>query len=54
MAELRRIYEVAKRELLPFVEALPARKNPQGRFEELLGISQRELSAQAWLPRPRD
>ncbi|MEV0087829.1 DUF1028 domain-containing protein [Saccharopolyspora sp. NPDC050642] len=35
VAELRRIYEVAKRELLPFVEALPTRKNPHGRFDEL-------------------
>jgi hypothetical protein len=31
-AELRRIYEVAKVELLPFIEALPARKNPKGGF----------------------
>ncbi|MEV0057767.1 DUF1028 domain-containing protein, partial [Saccharopolyspora shandongensis] len=41
VAELRRIYEVAKRELLPFVEALPTRKNPQGRFDELLEISEK-------------
>ncbi|MBQ0928316.1 DUF1028 domain-containing protein [Saccharopolyspora endophytica] len=38
VAELRRVYEVAKRELLPFVEALPTRANPHGRFHELLGL----------------
>lgn len=32
VAELRRIYEVARHELLPFVEALPTRENPGGRF----------------------
>jgi uncharacterized Ntn-hydrolase superfamily protein len=32
VAELRRIYEVAKVELLPFTEALPTRKNPRGHF----------------------
>ncbi|RKT85516.1 Uncharacterized conserved protein, Ntn-hydrolase superfamily [Saccharopolyspora antimicrobica] len=37
VAELRRIHEVAKRELLPFVAALPTRENPLGGFEELLG-----------------
>ena len=36
VAELRRIYEVVKRELLPFVDALPTRSNPSGRFHELL------------------
>jgi len=36
--ELRRVYEVAKIELLPFVEALPTRKNPKGDFgEEIRG-----------------
>ena len=30
VAELRRIYEVAKVELLPFMEALPTRKNSRG------------------------
>src|SRR5918997_234985 len=33
VAELRRIYEVAKVELLPFTEALPTRKNPRGHFD---------------------
>jgi uncharacterized Ntn-hydrolase superfamily protein len=38
VAELRRVYEVAKRELLPFVEAMPTRENPQGDIvEELNG-----------------
>lgn len=36
VSELRRVYEVAKRELLPFVEALPTRDHPIGRFEQLL------------------
>lgn len=30
--ELRRIYEVAKKEMLPVIEALPTRKNPKGNF----------------------
>ncbi|GAA4619960.1 DUF1028 domain-containing protein [Saccharopolyspora hordei] len=37
VAELRRVHEVAKRELLPFVAALPTRENPLGGFDELLG-----------------
>lgn len=38
VAELRRVYEVAKRELLPFIEAMPTRGNPKGNFgEELKG-----------------
>jgi uncharacterized Ntn-hydrolase superfamily protein len=38
VAELRRVYEVAKRELLPFIEAMPTRDNPKGNFgEELKG-----------------
>jgi uncharacterized Ntn-hydrolase superfamily protein len=38
VAELRRIYEVAKVELLPFMEALPTRKNPRGDLgEEIRG-----------------
>jgi uncharacterized Ntn-hydrolase superfamily protein len=38
VAELRRVYEVAKTELLPFVEAMPTRENPKGDFgEELKG-----------------
>lgn len=36
VAELRRVYEVASRELLPFVEALPTRNNPAGGFSEEL------------------
>lgn len=39
VTELRRIYEVARRELLPFVEALPTWSNPRGRFGELLDTS---------------
>ncbi|HEX8259540.1 MAG TPA: DUF1028 domain-containing protein, partial [Rubrobacteraceae bacterium] len=30
IAELRRIYEVFKVQMLPFVEALPTGKNPEG------------------------
>ncbi|GAA1093356.1 DUF1028 domain-containing protein [Nocardiopsis composta] len=36
VAELRRVHGVAERELLPFVEALPTREHPAGRFERLL------------------
>ncbi len=36
VAELRRVHEVAKRELLPFVAALPTRARPAGSFERLL------------------
>ncbi len=32
VAELRRVHEVAKRELLPFIEAMPTRENPKGNF----------------------
>jgi uncharacterized Ntn-hydrolase superfamily protein len=32
VAELRRILEVAKRDLFPFVAALPTRTNPRGDF----------------------
>lgn len=35
VAELRRVHGVARRELLPFVEALPTRDNPSGSFERL-------------------
>lgn len=31
--ELRRIYEVAKRELFPFMEMLPTKNNPAGKFD---------------------
>ena len=38
VAELRRIYEVAKVELLPFMKALPTRKNLRGDLgEEIRG-----------------
>lgn len=38
VTELRRVYEVAKRELLPFVEALPTRTHPAGNFDRLLEL----------------
>jgi uncharacterized Ntn-hydrolase superfamily protein len=34
VAELRRVYDVAKSGLLPFVEAMPTRENPKGNFGE--------------------
>jgi hypothetical protein len=38
VVELRRIYEVAKREMLPLIEALPSRRNPKGDMgEEIRG-----------------
>ena len=38
VAELRRVYEVAKVELLPFVEALPTRERPEVEMgEEIRG-----------------
>jgi uncharacterized Ntn-hydrolase superfamily protein len=38
VVELRRVYEVANKELLPFIEAMPTRENPKGNFgEELKG-----------------
>ncbi|GAA1461873.1 DUF1028 domain-containing protein [Nocardiopsis exhalans] len=36
VAELRRVHGVARRELSPFVAALPTRANPRGSFERLL------------------
>lgn len=36
VAELRRVHGVARRELAPFVAALPTRANPGGSFERLL------------------
>lgn len=36
VAELRRIYQAAGPDLLPFVAALPTRDNPAGAFESLL------------------
>jgi len=35
VTELRRVHGVARRELLPFVEALPTRQRPAGDFERL-------------------
>ncbi len=35
VAELRRIHEVAKRELFPFLAALPTRDNPRGDFDKV-------------------
>ncbi len=38
VSELRRVYEVARVEMLPFIEALPTRKNQRGDFgEEIRG-----------------
>lgn len=34
VAELRRVYEVVKEEMIPAIEALPTRKKPKGDFEE--------------------
>ncbi|MGJ7908056.1 DUF1028 domain-containing protein [Actinopolyspora sp. H202] len=36
VVELRRIYEVAQQELLPFSERLPTRAHPEGHFDRLL------------------
>ncbi|SDY20071.1 Uncharacterized conserved protein, Ntn-hydrolase superfamily [Saccharopolyspora shandongensis] len=38
VTELRRLYDVAKRELLPFVHALPTRARPAGEFDQLLNL----------------
>jgi uncharacterized Ntn-hydrolase superfamily protein len=35
VAELRRIHEVAKRELFPFLAVLPTRDNPRGNFDKV-------------------
>ena len=35
VAELRRVFEVAKRELFPFIEVLPTKKNPKGNLESI-------------------
>jgi len=34
VAELRRIFEIAKLQLLPFVEGLPTRENPMGALSD--------------------
>ncbi|MBB3050833.1 putative Ntn-hydrolase superfamily protein [Prauserella isguenensis] len=36
VAELRRVHDIAERELLPFIDALPTRDEPEGRFERLM------------------
>lgn len=40
VAELRRVHDVARRELLPFVEAMPTRERPAGDFERLLELDE--------------
>jgi len=37
VAELRRVYEVAKRQLLPFIRSMPTRTNPAGTADSALG-----------------
>src|SRR5215211_3015956 len=38
VVELQRIFEVVKAQMLPFIEALPTRRNPKGDFgEEIRG-----------------
>src|SRR5215208_5199733 len=45
VVELRRIYEVVKVQMLPFIEALPTRRNPKGDFgEEIRGALIPEVS----------
>lgn len=46
VAELRRIFEVAKHQLLPFVEGLPTRENPMGSLSD-------EFIAMNLLPPPQ-
>lgn len=41
VAELRRVYETAAPDLLPFVAALPTRERPAGDFQALLGEEDR-------------
>ncbi len=36
VAELRRVYEVAKRQLLPFIRSMPTRTNPAGTADPAL------------------
>src|SRR5699024_6761383 len=42
VGELRRLHGLAERELLPFVEAMPTRAEPAGRFHELLELPEQE------------
>lgn len=35
VGELRRVHDIAERELLPFIDALPTRDEPGGRFDQL-------------------
>jgi uncharacterized Ntn-hydrolase superfamily protein len=34
VAELRRIFEIAKTQLVPFVDMMPTRENPEGALDE--------------------
>ena len=38
VAELRRIFEVAKRELFPFIDVLPTKKNPKGNLDSIRAV----------------
>lgn len=38
VGELRRILEIAKRELFPFIEVLPTKKNPKGNLDAIRGV----------------
>ena len=38
VAELRRIFEVAKRALFPFIDVLPTKKNPKGNLESIRAV----------------
>lgn len=38
VVELRRILEVAKKELFPFVDVLPTKKNPRGNLDAIRGV----------------
>lgn len=46
VAELRRIYEVVKRDLLPFIDQLPSRANPAGQLTpEVAAVTRSEVEA---------
>jgi uncharacterized Ntn-hydrolase superfamily protein len=38
VAELRRIFEVAKRELFPFIDVLPTKRNPKGNLDAIRAV----------------
>lgn len=38
VGELRRILEIAKRELFPFIEVLPTKQNPKGNLDAIRGV----------------